>query len=60
MRAKGCLTPGALLLVVGGNLLAWGLGTESRKTIEAGTIFLILATAFVLGALYFRWQGWGE
>ena len=58
MRSKGCLTPAALLLVAGGNLLAWGLVTESMRTVRAGAVFLFLAVVFGLGALYFHWQGW--
>ena len=58
MRSKGCLTPAAFLLVIGGFMLVIGLNSNSSQLTWAGASFLGMALLAVLIALFFRWQGW--
>jgi Zn-dependent membrane protease YugP len=58
MRARGCLTPAALLVVVGWFLLLGGLMRPSAELAWAGGGVLAVAVLLGLVALFFRWQGW--
>jgi hypothetical protein len=58
VRSKGCLTPAAFLLVIGGFTLACGLESNSSQVAWAGASFLGMALLAGLTALFFRWQGW--
>ena len=58
MRARGCLTPAAFLLVIGALMLVGGLMGHSAQLAWAGGAFLGVALLAGLTALYFRWQGW--
>lgn len=58
MRAYGCFTPVALLVVVGWALLLGGLMGPSAQMAWAGGGVLAAAVVLGLVAWFFRWQGW--
>ena len=60
MRRGSCFSLAALLLVAGTFMMVCGGVGESRPMLKAGAVFLGLAVAFFLAALFVRWQGWGN